>query len=430
MGDGLSDDTLPMQYFLDRAWKEKKDAFFPHGEYVISANILVHGKKANIRGSVKGITVFKAIRGKYLRISIGNTVRNAKLSNFSITNVFFNGVRMDLTSRFYKNNIVLSNCVFLTSHREGLPVDPLTKYLSWHRVRHGVVRNTIFLRSKAAYGIGCGFFKTYSVKIHDNIFGLDLNNIGWLASQYPGFHSWNKLIEKLQFIKKHYSMDDDQGQYRSCIYGNHDDHILIWRNIFNGSPHVEHSRDHVIYLKGFDGLSVVGNYARGWPSNPSGGFKMRNGENLVVARNFLVDTAILLYTHNETCSYDYLHPGLSNVLVYGNHLVETRNAGVWGTGISYFEPHCVGKDTNIVFTTNVFEILGLDGTHWPVGIHITNGNTREHHVFRDNVYFGTSIPVNLTGFGEIRYEEGVTKPDFLLPFMNILIPNFVIPVYE
>ena len=74
---------------------------------------------------------------------------------------------MDLTDRFYKNNIVLSNCVFLTSHREGLAVDPLIKYLSWHRVHHGVVRNAIFLRSKAAYGIGCGFFKTCSVKIHD-----------------------------------------------------------------------------------------------------------------------------------------------------------------------------------------------------------------------------------------------------------------------
>ena len=75
MGDGHSEETLPMQYFLDRERKEEKHAFFPPGEYAINANILVHGK-TNIHGSVKGITVLKTLPGKFLRISIGNTLQN------------------------------------------------------------------------------------------------------------------------------------------------------------------------------------------------------------------------------------------------------------------------------------------------------------------------------------------------------------------
>lgn len=430
MGDGFSDDTVPIQYFLERARRENKDAFFPPGEYVISANILVHGN-TNIYGSSKGITVLKAQVSKSLRILIGNTTPNPKLSNLSISNLFFNGVRMDFTSRVYKTNILLSNCVFFIGHHPMFPVSPLTKFLDWHRVKYGVIRNVILLRSNATYGIGCGFFKTYGMSIHDNVFGLDLNNIEWLAYQYQGYNSWNQLREKLYFLKKYYNMANDQGQYRSCIYGNHDDKILIKRNIFNGNPYVRNLRDHVIYLKGFDGLTIVGNYARGWPSDPSGGFKMRNGENLVVARNYLVDTSVLLYTHNETCSYDYLHPGLSNVLVYGNHLVEKTNAGLWGSGISYLEPHFVGRDTNIVFTSNVFEIVGFNDTSRPVGIHITNGNKREHHVFRDNVYFGTSIPVKLAAFGgEVRFEEGFPNPHLTLPYNKIPVPGLVIPDYK
>lgn len=255
------------------------------------------------------------------------------------------------------------------------------------------------------------------------------SDIAWLEYQYPGFNSWNRLTEKVQFIKEYYTTDNDQGQYRATIYGNHDDGMLIERNIFNGSPHVQNLRDPVIYFKGFDGLSVLGNYARGWPSDPSGGLKMRNGENVVVARNYLVDTAVLLYTHNETCSYDYLHPRLSNVLVYGNHLVEQSNVGAWGTGISYFEPHNVGDDTNIVFTSNVFEISGFNETNPPVGIHITNGNKRKHHVYRDNVYFGTLIPVKLAASGQVKYGDRFLSTNCTLPYMEIPILSLVIPPY-
>ena len=36
-------------------------------------------------------------------------------------------------------------------------------------------------------------------------------------------------------------------------------------------------RDHIIYSKGYDGLSIVGNYFKGMENGAAGGVKIRNG---------------------------------------------------------------------------------------------------------------------------------------------------------
>lgn len=424
LGDGVTDDWRAIQRFIDRAWLEQKIAFFPSGEYIISQHIWINGS-VGIQGSARGMTVFKTPRTKIFQIYIGN--KKHGLKGLTITRIYFDGVMLYFDSKKYKYNFRLANCVFLSSRK---PLLPISKHatVEWHRIANGVISDVVMLRSEATHGLGLSFYKTKHVRVESSIIGLDFNNLAWLASQYHGINTWDRLIEKLRFIKAHYKINSDQGHFRAALYGNRDDSLTIKGNIFNGSPYKPGFIDHVIYLKGFDGLYVFGNYARGWPGTQWGGLKMRNGENLVIARNYLVDTGILLYTHSEI-SFDPLHQGLSNVYVYANHLVELTNIGGWGSGISYFEPHWIGTDTNINFCYNIFEMQNLNLASPPIGICITNGNREEHHVFRDNVYFGTTVPVKLIGIGDTEYENGTCNQRMVSPYQNIRIPNLVIPTY-
>ena len=157
------------------------------------------------------------------------------------------------------------------------------------------------------------------------------------------------------------------------------------KNIFNGSPNTGRFRDHVMYLKGFNMMEVVSNYVRGWPADYSGGIKARNGKNLLVARNYLDDTGIFLYTHRtiNPCLFN----GLKNVVIYRNHIVQRTNPGHLTSGIYYYEPHDIGIDWNITYSANVFEIVCI----W-----LTNGDLSQQHVFQDNVYYDDSTPVHET----------------------------------
>ena len=428
LGDGVTDDSHAIQQFIDRAWLDQRIAFFPSGEYVISRNIWINGT-VRIQGSARGMTVLKTSRTKILQIYVGN--KRHGLKGLAISHVYFDGVMLYFSSKRYKYNFLLANCVFFSSRKPQLPISKQAT-IEWHRVSNGVIRDIVILLSKATHGVGISFCKTKYVRVESSIVGLDFNNLAWLASQYHGINTWDRLIRKLYFIKAHYKINSDQGHFQAALYGNRDDSLTIKGNIFNGSPYKPGFIDHVIYLKGFDGLYVLGNYARGWPNSQWGGLKMRNGENLVVARNYLVDTGILLYTHSEI-SFDPLHQGLSNVYIYGNHLVELTNLGAWGSGISYYEPHYTGSDTNINFCHNIFEIENLNLKSPPIGIHLSNGDKDEHHVFKDNVYFNTTVPVKLVagsgGNDWTEYENGTCNQRMVSPYQSIPIPNLVIPSY-
>jgi hypothetical protein len=89
---------------------------------------------------------------------------------------------------------------------------------------------------------------------------------------------------------------------------------------------------------------------RGWDPDSSGGIKARNGEGLVIARNYVDDTGILLYIHERVDRPLQLF--LKNVLVYGNHIVERTDPGARKSGIFYFEPHRNLVDENLVYAGN------------------------------------------------------------------------------
>ena len=241
--------------------------------------------------------------------------------------------------------------------------------------------------------------------VHYNVFGLDLSKIKWLSTELKPAKHWEDQTEKLRFLKTRYNLTSDQGFFKSCLYDECDKEMKIRKNVFNGSPNTGAlKKDHVVYLKGFNGMTFEQNYARGWSADPTGGIKARNGKNITIACNYIDDTGILLYSHKKT--KDCLHDGLKDVVVYGNHIIQRSNPGNRSSGISYYEPHFTGRDENITYLGNTFEIINRsDPTNYRC-IWLTNGDVTHHHVYEDNVYYNTTTKVKLEARkGTPRYEK-------------------------
>ncbi|XP_028413765.1 uncharacterized protein LOC114536606 [Dendronephthya gigantea] len=199
LGDGITDDSRAIQTFINNASLDQKIAFFPSGEYIISENIWIDGS-VSIQGSSRGITVLKTPRTKILQIYIGNKMHG--LRDLSITHIFFDGITLYFSSKRFKHNFHLANCLFFTSRQPLLPIEKAS--ISWQRVANGIISNVVILRSKETHAVGVSFYKTKHVRVESCIFGLDFNNLTWLATQYHGIDTWTSLIEKLHFTKGHY----------------------------------------------------------------------------------------------------------------------------------------------------------------------------------------------------------------------------------
>lgn len=390
-GDGTLDDTSAIQAIVNHAASSiNNKVFFPRGEYLISSDIAIPGP-VELHGTQSGIAVITSSTPYALKIHNASPVKSVLFNN-----VYFDGIRVKFDGEVHgpsaTSNITIKSCIFFSS---GSPTPRNAKRQQLKMVDLGSsnVYRSIFLRDSNAYGVASKFTRTVGVDVRENIFGLDLSKGGWLATKVEPVWYWRDRKEKLEFLMTHYNLEADQGFFKSCCYEECDERMRLAKNIFNGSPNIGRHRDHVMYLKGFNMMEVVGNYIRGWPADLSGGIKARNGKNLLVARNYVDDTGILLYTHRKI--KPCLHNGLKNVVIYGNHLVQRTNPGHRASGISYYEPHNQGRDRNITYSANVFEIFGVSDPSNYTCIWLTNGDLSQHHVLQDNSYYGAKMPVKL-----------------------------------
>ncbi|PFX28170.1 hypothetical protein AWC38_SpisGene7067 [Stylophora pistillata] len=71
------------------------------------------------------------------------------------------------------------------------------------------------------------------------------------------------------------------------------------------------------------------------------------------------------------------------------------------------------EDEDIYYSVSVFEILGtIDPTEYAC-VWLTNGNLSQHHVYTDNIYYGTATPVKLqANEGTLSYETGDIDQEF------------------
>ena len=403
VGDGQVDDTSAIQAIVNHvAGSDNNKVFFPRGEYLVSRNIAIRGS-VKLHGTQSGIAVIKA------STPYAKKIHNAKpVKHVSLKYLYFDGIRVEFDGATKgpssTSNITIESCVFFSSG-SAIPGDGKRRQLVMMNLENSGVYKNVFLRDSGAYGVASRYASTLGVEVTGNVCGLDLNSLDWLSSQIEPVNHWRTQKKKLQFLKTHYNLESDQGFFKSCLYSQCDKRMKIAKNILKGSPNTSQHRDHAMYFKGFDTLEVNNNYVSGWPSNPSGGIKARNGKNLRVVRNYLDDTSILLFTYRKAKAC--LHDGLKNVTVYGNHIVQRTRLGGPKSGVGYYEPHYAGKDVNIKYSANVFEIVGVSNLSLFACIWLTNGNLSQHHVYRDNIYYGTTMLVTIEARNRIAtYETG------------------------
>ena len=429
VGDGISDDTSSIQAIVNHAASSKNNkVFFPRGEYLVSSNIAIPGP-VELHGTQSGIAVIKSSTPYVFQVYNASPVKSVSLNN-----VYFDGIRVNFDGGVNRevpgptamSNVTINSCVFFSSGRPT-PRNAEREQLEMMDLRNSNVYRNIFLRDSNAYGVASKFIFTVGVEVRENICGLDLGKIGWLATKVEPAWYWRDQKQKLEFLMTHYNLESDQGFFQSCCYEACDERMRIVKNIFNGSPNTGRFRDHVMYLKGFNMMEVVSNYVRGWPADYSGGIKARNGKNLLVARNYLDDTGIFLYTHRtiNPCLFN----GLKNVVIYRNHIVQRTNPGHLTSGIYYYEPHDIGIDWNITYSANVFEIVGVSDPTNYICIWLTNGDLSQHHVLQDNVYYGTKMPVKLYADDSTPLHETEKNNDSITNWYNYPLYKLNIPPY-
>lgn len=394
VGDGVTDDTSAIQAIVNQTMSSNiKKVFFPRGEYLVNSNIAI-SDSVELYGTESGMAVIKASDAYSIKIHNAGAVANVILRY-----LYFDGILVEFKGQSI-NNITIEGCIFFSSQSPGNARNAEKKQLKMVDLRQGRVFNNVFMRDSHAYGVAIGFTRTVDVMLYRNLCGLKLSqDMPWLSNQVEPIEFFSSQKKKLESLKTHYHLQDDQGYFCSCLYEECDERMRIEKNVFNGSPNTGRKRDHAIYLKGFNHMSVLSNYVRGWPANGTGGIKARNGQSLLLVRNYVDGTGILLYSHDNNNNKACIYVGLKNVVVYGNHFRMQTNLNHSTSGLRYHEPHLVGRDENIKYSGNEFEIMGVsDPTNYPC-IWLTNGNTSQHYVYRDNKYFGRSDTVKIAGRG-------------------------------
>ncbi|MCM1556198.1 MAG: InlB B-repeat-containing protein [Anaeroplasma bactoclasticum] len=323
----VQDNTDEINEFLMTCKKKNKDAYFNKGIYRIDGTIhLANG--VSLIGE-EG-TVFKGIDSTYQ-----SYIRDdyEKVLNITIKNIIFDNVTM-----YFQNSgsdgITITQNIFANAKlvniaiSSGLQPDSNNKnggeatgyYISKNHNSITILSN-LFLRDSSSLGRGIGIYKTKNVIIKDNYFGLLEDVLTSIISDTT--KALKEVVEAANILDN----TSNQGYFMTAINViNSDQNTKILSNHFSLNTDVVevgyedksgstkgYNRDHIIYAKMFDGLDIIGNYFKGMNKNQDGGVKCRNGENLVIYKNILEETMILLYV--QTASD---HQFLKNIYIKEN----------------------------------------------------------------------------------------------------------------
>ena len=88
-----------------------------------------------------------------------------------------------------------------------------------------------------AYGVAISFAHTVNVTLDNNLCGLKLSqDMHWLSDQVEPKRYWSGQKSKLEFLKTHYHLQDDQGYFKSCLYEHCDEGMQIEKNVSREVP--------------------------------------------------------------------------------------------------------------------------------------------------------------------------------------------------
>lgn len=314
--DGNKNSASAINNFINECYSSGKDAYFESGTYRLDGNI-------NLKNGVSLISdeadpaIFKGDTSqRNIYTTTGNT-KNIEISGFVFDNVTIYIRHTGCDNVIVQNNIFLNAKDVNPSVDGGVTED--TGYYVLIKSSTATIKSNIFLRDKLSLGRGIGLYKTSDCLIEDNYFGIVEDLEKSIVS--------SSVKAKKTLIDTLVTTDSNQGYFMTAINVISQDtnvviksnHISLNTDITEGSNannDQAYHRDHLIYAKEFDGLDIVGNYFKGSNKNADGGIKVRNGQNVNIYKNVIVDNQILLYVQDGS-SMGYL----KNVFVDSNILI-------------------------------------------------------------------------------------------------------------
>ncbi|MGG5741908.1 glycosyl hydrolase family 28-related protein [Bacillus cereus group sp. IBL03679] len=414
MGNGITDDTLNIQSAIDTAYSLGKNLYFPTGTYKITGN-LIPKNGVSFLGSKNDITIFDASSQSYF-VKIMDTVNEVKKVQFK--NIVFINMGIHFSGKLKGEDDVLY-CAFI----DGKPSSSngLEYYLNFQHGNYKIHSN-VFLRGNNYPGFGITFYKSINSEVKNNYFGgIDK----WDYANPMLTSDVKSVLQKLYILYARKNLDpaEEQGNFKTAINGiNYDQNLKIQNNFIWGNKgglcNSAETRDHSLYIKGYTGLEIVGNYIRGWETDPSGGIKIRNGKKATVVSNYLDDHALLLYVYNNHETLE-----LSNTFIYNNYYNSKTNYGKWGSGMSYGQnfpdsPNQKATLKNNIFYRNKFSNQNDQILFW--------NQIPNQFQYRQNVYTQTNQLVKVIGNPGETDEQSILRqaPENFSELQYIPIPLY------
>ncbi|MFM0737604.1 glycosyl hydrolase family 28-related protein [Paraburkholderia xenovorans] len=359
--------------------------YFPAGEYVINENIDLHGSN-NIIGSRDGITVFRSVNNS--SPTVGQGYYYAGVNDMAIKNIIMDNVVI----YFYgeQGNIEISNNGLINTVSAG----------SQLAVSHNkfVVSGNVLMRDETHPGEGLSTYCNNGATVQNNLVGEMSDDRLLPVMNYikPDVYL---LINKIKTLAKNgkLTLNDDQGNFQDAWYAT----SCLTNSSFVGNVIIgntreclfenpdgtcEKARDHVTYIKEYNGVDVVNNYYSGWPYDSSGQIKFRNASYLYFAGNYLdkgVDFDARPYDNSSVMKMDH-------TFVFNNFIAD----GI----VSYWQNFADTDETyidanNFLVFSNLFDGADRSATY----VNSTPYSTHGEFLASEN-NFPDGTPVNTYDF--------------------------------
>lgn len=333
--DGTQDNSENIKELIKYAAANNSSLYFPAGIYRIDQDIefsnlgLIGIANMSILGDENGATIFTGAGVEGRTVIIGDETYSSIVKELEISHIIFENIALSFNGP-YKENVVIHNNAFVngkyteTIENNILTNVEMTPYVEVKNSQYQVYEN-VFLRGNNYPGRGISTYATSNTKLYGNFFGEidDLKHTGEMLT--------TSMKEKILRIEELGLLDGtSQGNFFTGInVERYDTNTLVYKNYFkmNTSRNIigpfaddvdvtglnvaseGQRRDHIIYAKGYDNLSIYSNYFEGMENSSAGGVKIRNGENIYVGNNYFKEVPLLTYiygdlTKEETLLYD------------------------------------------------------------------------------------------------------------------------------
>lgn len=300
--------NISLQDFLTECKAQNKNAYFNKNTYTLTEDLNVLdgvdliGEEGTIfqstdiqryiydKENVKNITIEHIIFDNVTiwcqrEASIGWTIQH---------NIFLNARNLDVSM----------GCKPDSHGKNG---GPATGYYIQNKRGSMQILSNMFLRDSSSLGRGVATYFTTDVVIKDNYFGRLEDVEGSIVSLET------KHLKEVAIASGLVDPTLDYGYFMTGInILNTDVNTKILGNYMSFNSNITeagyedgsqstlgYNRDHFLYAKAFKNLEIVGNYFKGMNKNQDGGVKCRNGEGLLIYKNVLEDTLILLYVQDD-----------------------------------------------------------------------------------------------------------------------------------